>query len=83
MPRSDDHLSRRRFLRFAAGSPLLAAAGIDLGALATLFEGGPHDRAKGLALLQQATQEPELIASAADGCKCLLSGGDKRHTALN
>jgi len=66
MPRSDDHLSRRRFLRFAAGSPLLAAAGIDLGALATLFEGGPHDRAKGLALLQQATQEPELIASAAD-----------------
>jgi isopentenyl diphosphate isomerase/L-lactate dehydrogenase-like FMN-dependent dehydrogenase len=66
MSNSDDHLSRRRFLRFAAGSPLLAAAGIDLGALAALFEGGPRDRAKGLALLQQATQEPELIASAAD-----------------
>jgi isopentenyl diphosphate isomerase/L-lactate dehydrogenase-like FMN-dependent dehydrogenase len=66
MPRSDDHLSRRRFLKFAAGSPLLAAAGIDLGALAALFAGGPRDRAKGLALLQQATQEPELITSAAD-----------------
>jgi 4-hydroxymandelate oxidase len=66
MPSSDDHLSRRHFLRFAAGSPLLAAAGIDLGALATLFAGGPRDRAKGLAMLQQATQEPELIVSAAD-----------------
>jgi 4-hydroxymandelate oxidase len=65
-PRSDDQLSRRRFLRFAAGSPLLAAAGIELGALAKLFDGSPRDRAKGLALLQQATQEPELIASAAD-----------------
>ncbi len=66
MSTSDDHLSRRRFLRFAAGSPLLAAAGIDLGALGALFAGGPRDQAKGLALLQQATQEPELIASAAD-----------------
>jgi isopentenyl diphosphate isomerase/L-lactate dehydrogenase-like FMN-dependent dehydrogenase len=66
MSTSDDPLSRRRFLRFAAGSPLLAAAGIDLGALSTLFAGAPGDRAKGLALLQQATQEPELIASAAD-----------------
>jgi len=64
--RSDDQLSRRRFLTFAAGSPLLAAAGIDLSALATLFSGGPRDRSRGLALLQQATQEPELIASAAD-----------------
>ena len=64
--RSDDQLSRRRFLRFAAGSPLLAAAGIELGALAKLFDGSPRDRAKGLALLQQATQEPELIATAAD-----------------
>ncbi len=65
-PRSDDQLSRRRFLRFAAGSPLLAVAGIELGALARMLGGGPRDRAKGLALLQQATQEPDLIASAAD-----------------
>ena len=64
--RSDDHVSRRRFLQFAAGSPLLAVAGINAGQLAKLFRGGPRDQAKGLALLQQATQEPELIASAAD-----------------
>ena len=66
LPRSDDQLSRRRFLRFAAGSPLLAAAGIDLGLLTRLFNGGARDRAKGLALLQQTTQEPVLIASAAE-----------------
>lgn len=64
--RSDDHVSRRRFLEFAAGSPLLAVAGINVDRLAKLFSGGPRDQAEGLALLQQATQEPELIASAAD-----------------
>ena len=31
-----------------------------------MLGGGPRDRAKGLALLQQATQEPDLIASAAE-----------------
>lgn len=65
-PRPDAQLSRRYFLRFAAGSPLLVAAGVELGALARLFNGGPHEQAKGLALIQQATQEPDLIASAAD-----------------
>jgi 4-hydroxymandelate oxidase len=65
-PRSDDPLSRRRFLRFAAGSPLLAAAGIELSALARLLEGGPRERARGLELLQQATQEPDLITSPAE-----------------
>lgn len=64
--RSDDHVSRRRFLQFAAGSPLVAVAGVDLGRLAKLFSGGPSDQARGLAILQQATQEPELIAAAAD-----------------
>ena len=64
--RSDDHVSRRRFLQFAAGSPLVVVAGVDLGRLAKLFSGGPRDQAKGLAILQQATQEPELIAAAAD-----------------
>src|SRR5678815_4033327 len=63
--RPDDPFSRRRFLAFAAGSPLLAA--VDVSALARLLGGSSRDRAKGLALLQQATsQEPELIASAAD-----------------
>ena len=47
MSTSDDQLSRRRFLRFAAGSPLLAAAGIDLGALATLFAGGARRAGEG------------------------------------
>ena len=65
-PRPDDHVSRRRFLQFAAGSPLIAVAGVDLNRLAKLFSGGPRDQAKGLAILQQATQEPELIAAAAD-----------------
>jgi 4-hydroxymandelate oxidase len=63
--RSDDPFSRRRFLAFAAGSPLLAA--VDVSALARLLGGSPRDRAKGLALLQQSSQqEPELIASPAD-----------------
>jgi 4-hydroxymandelate oxidase len=63
--RSDDPFSRRRFLAFAAGSPLLAA--VDVSALARLLGSSPRDRAKGLALLQQASQqEPELIASPAD-----------------
>jgi isopentenyl diphosphate isomerase/L-lactate dehydrogenase-like FMN-dependent dehydrogenase len=64
--RSDDHVSRRRFLQFAAGSPLLAVAGVNVNRLTKLLGGDARDRAKGLALLQQATQEPELIASAAD-----------------
>ena len=61
--RHNDALSRRRFLTFAAGSPLLAAAGVDLQTLERLFGGGARDRAKGLTLVQQATQEPDLIAS--------------------
>jgi isopentenyl diphosphate isomerase/L-lactate dehydrogenase-like FMN-dependent dehydrogenase len=65
-PRSDDQVSRRRFLQFAAGSPLVAVAGVNVGQLAKLFSGGPRDQAKGLAILQQATQEPDLIAAAAD-----------------
>jgi isopentenyl diphosphate isomerase/L-lactate dehydrogenase-like FMN-dependent dehydrogenase len=60
-----DPVSRRRFLRFAAGSPLLAAAGVNVDVLARLFGGGPRERAQGLALLQQATQE-DLISSPAE-----------------
>lgn len=66
MSRCDDALSRRKFLRFAAASPLVAAAGIDLELLSGLLAGTPRERAKGLGLLQQATQEPDLIASPAD-----------------
>ncbi|MEP6491919.1 MAG: alpha-hydroxy acid oxidase [bacterium] len=62
--RPDDPFSRRRFLAFAAGSPLLAA--VDASALARLLGGNSRDRAKGLAMLQQASQEPDLIASAGE-----------------
>jgi 4-hydroxymandelate oxidase len=63
MPNHNDPLSRRRFLAFAAGSPLLAAAGVNVDVLGRLLRGGPRERAKGLELLQQAAQEPDLITS--------------------
>lgn len=66
MPTNDEKVSRRRFIAFAAGSPLLAAAGVDVDSLRRLFGGNSSDRAKGLALVQQASQEPELIASPSD-----------------
>jgi len=53
-------------MAFAAGSPLLAAAGVDLPSLQALLSGGSRDRAKALGLLQQASQEPDLIASPLD-----------------
>ncbi|MGE5098460.1 MAG: alpha-hydroxy acid oxidase [Deltaproteobacteria bacterium] len=66
MTMHNDPLSRRRFMAFAAGSPLLAVAGIDLASLRRLLRGNSRDRAKGLAIVQQASQEPALIASPAD-----------------
>src|SRR5881227_1584311 len=59
-------VSRRNFLTFLAGSPLLAAAGVDAALLARLTRGTPADRSRALALVQQATQEPDLIASASE-----------------
>ncbi|HEX8941507.1 MAG TPA: alpha-hydroxy acid oxidase [Gemmatimonadaceae bacterium] len=66
MTMHNDPLSRRRFMAFAAGSPLLAVAGVDLESLRRLLGGNSRDRAKGLAIVQQASQEPALIASPAD-----------------
>jgi len=66
MTTDDKELSRRQFMAFAAGSPLLAAAGVDLDSLRRLLGGNSRDRAKALGLLQQVSQEPELIASPAD-----------------
>jgi len=63
---SNDPFSRRQFMAFAAGSPLLAAAGVDLDALRRLLAGPSRERARGLALLQQASQEPDLIASPSE-----------------
>ena len=58
--------SRRQFLSFLAGSPLLAAAGVDLAALDWMIRGGGNDHRRALDVVQQATQEPELIASASE-----------------
>jgi isopentenyl diphosphate isomerase/L-lactate dehydrogenase-like FMN-dependent dehydrogenase len=61
---SVDPFSRRRFLSFLAGSPLLAAAGMDLTSLQRLFARSKHARADALDELQQATQDSTLIAAA-------------------
>jgi len=66
MTTDDKELSRRQFMAFAAGSPLLAVAGVDLESLRRLLGGNSRDRAKALGLLQQVSQEPELIASPAE-----------------
>jgi len=66
MTTDDKELSRRQFMAFTAGSPLLAAAGVDLRSLRRLLGGNSREQAKALGLLQQVSQEPELIASPAD-----------------
>ena len=55
--------SRRDFLTFLAGSPLFAAAGIDLHSLEWLARGAPRDQVAALDMIQQAAQEPDLISS--------------------
>ena len=62
----DASFSRRQFVAFAVGSPLLAAAGVDRGLLRRLLGGSARERAKALGILQQAAQEPHLIASAGE-----------------
>jgi isopentenyl diphosphate isomerase/L-lactate dehydrogenase-like FMN-dependent dehydrogenase len=59
-----DPFSRRKFLSFLAASPLFAAAGVDFGALERLFRGGTRDHSRAFDLVEQAVQEPQLIASA-------------------
>jgi len=61
-----DPSSRRRFLAFVAGSPLLAVAGVDLTQLDGLFNGTTRDASRALGLVEQAVQEPALITSARD-----------------
>ncbi len=55
--------SRRGFLRFLAGSPLLAATGLDLDALVATTRRVRH---RALDDLQQAVQDPELINAASE-----------------
>jgi 4-hydroxymandelate oxidase len=60
---SSSQPSRRNFLAFLAGSPLLAAAGMDFGTLDRLLRGTARDQSRSLGLLDQLSQEPELIKS--------------------
>jgi isopentenyl diphosphate isomerase/L-lactate dehydrogenase-like FMN-dependent dehydrogenase len=59
-----DHFSRRKFLRYLAGSPLFAAVGVNVRSLERLFGGSARDQFEALDLVQQATQDTTLIASA-------------------
>src|SRR5215475_14416120 len=58
-----DPFARRKFLAFLAGSPLLAAAGIDLARLDRLLGAPSDNRLPPLDLIQQQLQEPRLIAA--------------------
>src|SRR5687768_17570988 len=72
-----DPFSRRKFLSFLAGSPLFAAAGIDLSSLERLLTGRRHDTTEALDLIQQGTQDSTLIATASEA----LSVFDFEHVA--
>src|SRR6476659_6782814 len=58
--------SRRNFLSYLAGSPLLGAVGVDLAALEWLTRGGKREQRRALDIVQQATQEPDLITAASE-----------------
>ena len=72
MPQQSDQHSRRRFLTFLAGSPLLAAAGLDKDSFLRLLGGTARQQAAALELAQSATQtatlsaaqDPDLITAA-------------------
>ena len=55
---------RRDFLRFIAGSPLLAAVGLDAHILRDLTSASPKRAATALSLIQQALQTPSIIRNA-------------------
>lgn len=61
-----DSQSRRGFVRFLAGSPLLAAAGFSYPTLLRLARGTSRDEAELLGLAEQVSQGPALIASPGD-----------------
>ncbi|MGQ0701539.1 MAG: alpha-hydroxy acid oxidase [Gemmatimonadales bacterium] len=61
-----DSFSRRRFVRFLAASPLVAAAGMTYPELRRLAFGTRRDQVELLDLAEQAGQEAALIASHAE-----------------
>jgi len=61
--------SRRDFVRFLAGSPLFAAAGLNQQSLSRLFGGNAREQSEAFGLIDEVTrvaQEPHLIGAAAD-----------------
>jgi 4-hydroxymandelate oxidase len=71
--REPDHdmTDRRQFLRFLAGSPLLAAAGVNGRVLEDLVSGTPRNASRALALAQQALQGASTIRSASEALNVL------------
>lgn len=55
---------RRRFLSWLAGTPLLAAAGVDHRQLLRLLTGGSPDHHRALQLVQDAAQDPPITAAS-------------------
>jgi isopentenyl diphosphate isomerase/L-lactate dehydrogenase-like FMN-dependent dehydrogenase len=58
-----DPAARRRFVKFMAASPLLAAAGVDGGVLGRLLSGTSRDRAAAWDLIDQGGQAQDLITA--------------------
>lgn len=56
--------SRRDFLAFLAGSPLLALGGVDLSHVADLLSGSTRDQARALDLVDRATQGSDIKSAA-------------------
>lgn len=57
---------RREFLRFLAGSPLLAIAGLNADVLRDIVSPSPKRASAALSLAQQAMQDQKLIKAASD-----------------
>ena len=65
--------SRRQFLAFIAGSPLLAAAGFDTAALKRLSDESPRGAEQILGLAQQATQQDTIPVAGIRAAKDALN----------
>jgi len=63
MPTDNDVVSRRRFMAFVAGSPVLANAGLGPEFIKRLIHGGRREQGKALELIHEAAQESDLISS--------------------
>jgi isopentenyl diphosphate isomerase/L-lactate dehydrogenase-like FMN-dependent dehydrogenase len=66
MPNPPDDFARRRFLKYLAASPLLAVSGVDGSLLQRLLAGPKRQQGLALGVVQQATQQADLIKTAAE-----------------